>query len=94
MKALARPIPAIVLDPFHPTRRQVGCGAQARHFLEHLVSDVRDLEGIGRAVRADSADSEQFPADLPDMGAPPLNDMGRRFQAGTKNVEFRDRHSI
>src|SRR5579871_641222 len=86
--AVREPWPRVMLDPGHAARGKIGGGAQAGLVLEHFVGDLAHLEGEARLVVLPAADGKDLAADLPDMGAAPLHDIGRRGEAAAESVEL------
>ena len=66
--AVGKPRFGVVLDPLHAPRRQIRRRAQTWPFLEHLIGDIRDLEGhAGIFTIAPAANGEHLAAHLPDV---------------------------
>src|SRR5690606_34245103 len=60
---------------------------------QHFPADVGNLEGdAGMVAALPAADREDLAADLPDMRAAPLHDMGGGGERGAEGVEFAVAH--
>ena len=46
-RIVGQPGLCVMLDPFHPARREIRRGPQTRLFLQDFISDVGHFEGVG-----------------------------------------------
>ena len=68
----------VLLYPPHPPGRQVGRRPETRLIPQNLKVEFGCFKRKGGCTRLlPTPDSEYFPSYLPDMGATPLDDVGR-----------------
>ena len=68
----------VLLYPPHPPGRQVGRRPETRLIPQNLEVEFRRLKRKGGCTGPfPTPDSEYLPSHLPDMGATPLDDVGR-----------------
>ncbi|OWK19200.1 hypothetical protein AJ88_43860 [Mesorhizobium amorphae CCBAU 01583] len=84
-RGIIHALACLTLDPFHTARGEVRRRPKARLLLQHVIGDFRAFEGDEKLPAiVPAADRKDLAADLPDMGAAPLDDMGRLRQRGAE----------
>src|SRR5687768_4910785 len=77
------------LDPTHAARGEIGRGTAARLLLQEIEAHLRTFEGDEHPLAiVPAAYGKHLAANLPDMRATPLNDMGGCMERGAESVVF------
>jgi hypothetical protein len=79
----------LALNPLQTARSEIRGWAKSGHFPQHLVHRFRSFEGdTGHPVVVAIVNRENLAADFPNIGATPLHDMSRGWQAATELIEI------